>query len=193
MKLTTLTEEQITSIYYARMVHDFPPAELKPTAWITDALHRGEYECLGAVENGELLGYAFLAKTGRISLLDYLAVAQEKRNAGIGASILALLRERPGNADCIVVETEDPDGAAGEEARLLQDRRLHFYLRNGYRDTGVRTSLYGICYRILVSDAGQIADRSTVMIGREDVRQMYRALYGRVIPGDLYDQYIIIR
>ena len=83
----------------------------------------------------ELLGLTIVYPRPRLSWFWYFAVPEEKRGRGIGQSILsALLARYEGRS--AVLDMEDPaqPGAPNAAQRL---RRRDFYLRNGFRETGV--------------------------------------------------------
>ena len=75
----------------------------------------------------------------------------------------------------MVGEVEDPDRAADEKTRALRARRLHFYLRNGYRETALTSRVFGVDYRLLEIPTG--APHST-----EELRRVYTDLYRSILP-----------
>ena len=109
MKLSSLNEKQIETIYRERMKIDFPPNELKPLSMIYDAIERGIYECLGLMDGTDIVGYAYLIRKGDDYLIDYLAVCPDRRNAGLGSEMLRLLGEYLAEADSIIGEVENPE------------------------------------------------------------------------------------
>ena len=81
----------------------------------------------------------------------YFAVTPEMRGKGVGQRILTrLLDKYAGSA--MILDMENPEQ---ECDNTEQRRRRHaFYLRNGFRDTGVGRSFKGIDYTILLRGEG---------------------------------------
>ena len=166
MTLRALTEAELISVYEKHLVFDFPPAEVKPLPRILELFHAGSGEGRGLFgESGDLLAYALLAETADAAFLDYLAVVSAARNAGLGSRFLTgLLSELPEGRP-LLLEVEDPQGAASEEERCLRIRRLGFYRRCGVLPTEVRSSVFGVGYRILCSDPALPAERVRAALG----------------------------
>ena len=183
--LTPLTEiRELRRIYNERMRQDFPSDELKPFFMIRRALRRGVYACYGLRErDGDaLLGYAFFfrERDGRRFLFDYFAVDRARRSEGLGTAFLTLLREELRNADCVVGEVEDPDVSEDAAERATRQRRLDFYLRNGCVETGIRSRLFGVDYRVLELPLENPHTQA-------EVREAYEALYRQMLPARLYE------
>lgn len=138
LRLQELTDQELTAVYETDLTRDFQPDELKPLAMIQDVIRRGEYVACGIYEDCTRVGYAFFLQLPGMQLLDYFAIQPELRGTGIGTAFLHMLAESCGT-DCVLLETEDPDHIADENAK----RRLHFYLRSG---AGTRESVlkYGV-------------------------------------------------
>ena len=83
------------------------------------------------------------------------------------------------DAYCIVGEVEDPDKADSDATRKLQQRRLDFYLRNGYLDTEITVCLMGVDYRILEIPCGK---QHTI----EEIRSIYESIYRSMIPEKVF-------
>jgi ribosomal protein S18 acetylase RimI-like enzyme len=113
----------------------FPPSERDDTADLLASIGAGERLCYIARRDGELIGFAVVFSLDGLSiaLLEYLAVAPQERDAGVGGALLTHLRTNLGSdsgATGMVLEVEPPDEAHGEEG-TLRERRLGFYLRHG--------------------------------------------------------------
>lgn len=175
LRVEPLTLNEVRQVYRAYMVHDFPRNERKSLGMIESALQRGEYQCFGAKAGDEIIAYAFFVRLRQaeraLCLFDYLAVRSEARGQGIGSAFLRALSDQVlDGADCVLLEVDDPDFAEDAEERALRERRLHFYLKNGLRDTGLRAHVFGVQYRVL-----EIALHAPHT--REQARQVYEALY----------------
>lgn len=180
----------IKRIYDTRMTRDFPPGELRPWASLRRSWDRGEYDGRGLFGDGELLGYAFFVRLptdgGYHYLFDYLAIAQEHRDEGLGTVFLDRLARDVPDAVCMIGEVEDPDMAADDAARALRERRIRFYARSGYRDTGVRSRVFGVDYRILEIPTGPAHSAA-------EVRSIYAELYAAILPQRILKEQFLLR
>jgi GNAT superfamily N-acetyltransferase len=179
MKLLSLDKDKIEYIYKNRMILDFPADEIKPLNTILRGIDNGIYECLGMYDEDELMGYAFLIRAEKNYLLDYLAVFSEKRNGGIGSEILRLLLEYLHDARMITVEAEDPEFADNDADRELRSRRIGFYKRNGYSDTGLRVECFGVSYVVLQTGVEERRDKQWYW-------DIYRSYYRILLTEELY-------
>lgn len=185
VNLRELTKEKITKLYNERMVVDFPPDEQKPLSVILNAFDEGIYKAFGLYENEAIVGYTCLVKSGRDYLIDYLAIYPDKRNRGIGTTLLKILDGHMAGCGTILVEVEDPDYAKDEEDRKLRIRRMDFYLRNGCVDTGVRTRCFGVEF-IILQMGGSKADKKKIW-------EKYSSFYRATLPKKMYDGNIEIK
>ena len=179
MELNLLNESELETLYHAELVHDFPPAELKPLWAMTRMMEEGCYQPLVFVDNEEILGYALmlLEEERRCALLDYLAVLRGRRNAGLGSRLLALLGER---FKGIIVESEAPD-APTEEENTLRRRRLAFYERCGFRMLDYECGLFGVHYRCLYRGPEK-NDRTVLAV--------HQRVYSSHVPPAYLDRYV---
>lgn len=81
----------------------------------------------------------------------YFAVQEKLRGRGVGQRILTRLMDRYKDSDCIL-DMESPEQQCANAAQ--RKRRYEFYLRNGFRDTGVGRTFDGIDYRIMMKGNG---------------------------------------
>ena len=88
MNVKILTKQQVEFIYKTSMMFDFPDDERKPLSMILEAMDKGVYECLGLMEEEEILGYAFFYKMDKDYLFDFLAMTRDNRNKGYGLSLI---------------------------------------------------------------------------------------------------------
>ena len=170
---------QIEILYNCRMKKDFPPDELKPLHMIRRLWTKRAYECFGLFGGNGILGYAFFLRSGKNYLFDYFAIAEERRDEGLGSLFIGQLSDFAQEADCIVAEVEDPEKALDEETRRQRERRLQFYLRNGFRKTQLTSTVFGVDFLILeVPAAVEHTD--------EEVSRIYTELYRNSLPGQLF-------
>ena len=195
LQVRELTREEVRRIWHERMREDFPRNELKPLRMIEGALDRGEYLPLGASlptdgadsEAGDrIAAYAFFVTPGDAALFDYLAVRRDLRDKGYGSAFLRSLAPPLARFRTVLLESDDPDFAPDEGERAHRLSRLAFYEKNGLMDTGVRASVFGAAYRILVFP-GQ-----TGMPDREDTAKLYKELYRTFLPNPVLERMVRI-
>ena len=157
MELRIPTAEQLQTVYDSDMKAAFPAAELKPLSAIRRMWREGRYKPYCLFDGDDIVGECFLwlGHPGW-ALLDYLCVSPKARNAGLGALILAKLREvEPGAV--IFGEAEAPEHAPDP---AMAKRRLGFYARNGLRTAGYDTEVFGVHYKTLYLADRQVADET---------------------------------
>ena len=101
----------------------------------------GKMEMLALVDEDEFAGLAInlIDEEQNRALLDYYAIAPEKRNGGYGSKGLEVLLERFKNYKYIFeIETQNEKAENAEERK----RRKAFYLRNGLKETGLFVNVY---------------------------------------------------
>lgn len=102
-------------------------------------------------EGNTLMGFTIVYPRKAFNWFWYFAVPQQLRGNGVGQKILSRLIEKYKNYTNIL-DMESPEQ---ECDNLEQRRRRHaFYLRNGFRDTGVGRSFGGIDYTIMMMGDG---------------------------------------
>ena len=170
---------QIEQLYKSRLKKDFARNELKPLSAIRRAWDRNAYDCYGLFCAEEILGYAFFVRLGKTYLFDYLGIEAGRRGTGLGSIFLRQLAACLTDADCVVGEVEDPDRAGSAEERTLRERRLAFYLRNGYRSTGLKALVFGVDYCILELPVGRAHTA-------DELRAIYAGIYRSLLPGPFF-------
>ncbi len=170
---------QVETLYMTRLKEDFPPDELKPLETMRHSWEKDAYDCYGLFDGGEILGYAFFVRRERDLLLDYFAIAKERRDLGLGSLFLRQLSGHIRGADCAVCEVQDPDKAESAEERIGRERRLRFYLRSGFRKTELTSVLFGVDYRILELPG-------TGAHTAEQLREAYTELYRSTLTEELF-------
>lgn len=161
--------------YDTHMHRDFPENELKPWDVTVRLYERGIYEMLEARCEGKLVGYAWMVcPKGNSALIDYLAVLPEYRCGGIGGEILMeLTRRYRMRGQSLLLESEFPEEAPDPDIAV---RRLSFYARSGFLDSGVLVRLFGVKFCILSSGA------------ELDAKEQMYGIYHAMFPGELYLQ-----
>lgn len=185
MKVKVLDLDEIRYVYETYMTKDFPDDELKPLAMIEQIYEKKCYEALGVLDQDVLIGYAFFVKMGNDYLFDYLGIRDDMRNKGIGSEFLDAIRDYYKDADSIIGEVEDFTLSEGPE-RDLQERRYHFYLRNGLVDTGVRVWMFGVDFIVLAMPA-------KTQLNEEVVKSLYMEHYKAMLPEHLYKTKVCVK
>ncbi|WP_408072315.1 GNAT family N-acetyltransferase [Butyrivibrio sp. JL13D10] len=182
MNLVELDIKQIKKVYNERMVYDFPQNELRPLARIIGPLRQGKYECFGLNDGDNIIGYVYLAKQDNDYLVDYLAMYPKYRNKGLGGEMLCLLKEYLSGADNIILEVEDPDSFTDYEYKSVCQRRISFYIRNGFFNKGVNMLCFDVPYLIL--SLGNKRRRT------EEIEELYFKFYRMILPNDMFEKNI---
>lgn len=181
MELKLATPEQAAMAYERDMKRAFPPAELKPLKNILAMLEAGRYRTWCLFDGEEIAGECFLwlGHPGW-ALLDYLCVAESRRNSGAGALILSELRRVEGNA-VVFGESEAPEHAPDP---AMAERRLGFYTRCGCRTAGYDTELFGVHYKTLY-----LADRT---VPDEELLREHLYIYESTFPREKLERFVRI-
>ena len=172
-KLTDFS--QVESLYKSRLVKDFTEDERKPLSSMKESWEKGNYDCYGLFDSAEIVGYAFFVRNGKYFLLDYFAVKKDRRNEGLGSIFLNQLAVGMEKERCVIVEVEDPDEARNFDEKTLRSRRLRFYLRNGYLETTLKSSVFGVSYLILEAS-------DSVSHAAGDICAAYTDIYRNTLP-----------
>lgn len=182
MELRLASAEQTALAYERDMKAAFPPAELKPLKNIEAMCRAGRYRTWCLFDGGEIVGECFLwlGHPGW-ALLDYLCVAEKRRNAGAGARMLAELVRAEPEGTVILGESEAPAHAPDP---AMAERRLGFYARCGCRTAGYDTDIFGVHYKTLYLAGREVPD--------EELLREHRFIYRSTFPPDKYEQYVRI-
>lgn len=141
-------KEQVYQLYEEA----FPAEEKKPLTLLEQQAAEGKMELLAVTQDGEFIGLAMNMLAEKTALLDYFAIAEEKRSGGYGGRAVRLLQERfAGRPYIFEVEMLDESAPNAEQRK----RRMNFYLRNGLKETGVFVRVYETDFHLLTPD-GQI-------------------------------------
>lgn len=102
-------------------------------------------------EDENLVGFTIVYPRPQFNWFWYFAVPEELRGQGIGQRILTQLIEKyKGKSN--ILDMESPEQVC--ENSEQRKRRHAFYLRNGFRNTGVGKSFKGIDYTIMMNGEG---------------------------------------
>ncbi|MBQ9648414.1 MAG: GNAT family N-acetyltransferase [Oscillospiraceae bacterium] len=181
MEMKLPTEAQLTEIYERDLKPSFPPAELKPLREMKAEMKRGEYRPWCLFDGGEIVGEAFVWTYAEgFALFDYLCVTPSRRNDGLGSLLIQKLVEAE-RGSVLFGESEIP---AYAEDPAMAERRLGFYKRNGAKQAGYDTCIFGVPYHTLYWADGDVSDG--------EMAAAHEACYRSSIPKLLYQKYMRI-
>lgn len=129
--------EQIEELYEKA----FPACERKPFSVLLKKREEKSVEILYLRKDEAFAGLAITALWGDLVLLDYFAVAGERRGGGIGSEALGLLLERYKNKR-LILEIESTEAKAPDHD--MRVRRKAFYHRNKMSDLPFTVLLFGV-------------------------------------------------
>lgn len=170
MELLDITAEgkEFRQQFWALYEAAFPETEKKPQAMLECLASEGKEELLAVAENGSFAGLAVNMKAGKTALLDYFAIAEDKRGSGIGGRAIRMLTERfAGKKYILEIEKQDESAPNASE----RQRRKAFYLRNGLKETGVFVRAYEVDFELITPDGvleyRQYLEILTEIMGKE--------------------------
>lgn len=178
MDLVQLDPKTIEVIYHEHIVKDFPIAEIRPLKNMIQLYRKHHYIGYGLYHNQNLVGYAFFAgnKKEKVILLDYFAVVEKERNSGYGSQFLKLLKEEM--KDCLIIaEVESVESTSILQEKQLRQRRIHFYLRNGFIKSSLTCRLFGVHYNLLYLFNHSVDDASLYKY----IKEVYHSIFNPLI------------
>lgn len=185
MKLESLSEKELKALYHERLREDFPPDELRPFSSMQYLLRENAYRCFAYREGEKICAYAMLILSHGAVLLDYFAVAPERRGQGVGSEFLRELKtiSREFQVSYMLIEAESIDSAETPEQLTERRRRLRFYENCGCFPSPVFSLLFGVEYQILLLplDGHALPDAETV---KENLENLYRVIVSHFTGDD---------
>ena len=154
-----MTETQITAANADNKLRElyeaaFPEEEQIPWGDLMMLVEKMPLDFTAYYENegNKLMGFTIVYPRQSFNWFWYFAVPAPLRGKGVGQKILSRLIERYKDSSNIL----DMESPLQQECDNLEQRRrrYHFYLRNGFRDTGVGRSFDGIDYTIMMMGDG---------------------------------------
>ncbi|HFK5580664.1 N-acetyltransferase [Elizabethkingia anophelis] len=177
---------EFSDIYNRYLVEDFPEEEVKPLYVVENAFSANKYTAYVLEEDSKVKAYAtFMWKEKDLLLLDYFAVTQEAgRGSGIGS---AFLQELAGSikAKGFIIECEAPEKAINEEDKLMREKRIAFYERNGVKMTTVVAEVVEVdfCLLYMPIEAG---------LESIDIETDFLGIYHNLEPREFYRKFVKI-
>lgn len=147
-----LTTEIVTKnrTYFAELEvlakEAFPPEEYLSPSTLLEMSQGENFDFIALLDNENFVGFMVVQTHNRMAYLFFLAIASQFRGNGYGGKAIALLKDLyPDKTQ--VVDFEMPDPTAQNNAQRL--KRRQFYLRNGYKETGLFLSYFGVDYEVM--------------------------------------------
>ncbi len=126
----------------------FPKEEQLPWWLVRCFILQKGVDLTGYYDGEAFAGFTFTATEGEILFVLFLAVPDGSRGKGYGSEILNYLKQNyPGKTILLNVEPLD-ESAENNDQRI---RRMAFYRKNGFYDTGYNIREVGGVFRVLSS------------------------------------------
>lgn len=166
MKLADKHNEDRLKQLYDLYMSAFPKSERKPFEVMLQKCDEGKMELLAIEEDNEFAGLAFMVVHNDLALLDYFAIADEKRNMGLGSKAIKALQEKYADKRFFLeIETTREEN---DEKELRLHRKV-FYKRNGMGEMDFEVNLFGVRMEILTHNCE---------IGYDEYFKAYREVFG---------------
>lgn len=127
----------------------FPDSERKPFSRIVKMYRKGEADIWYFEKEGRFAGLSTTINGSEQILIDYLAIAEDRRGEGIGSASLQLLRQQYSGKGVFLEIESAFDECDNKEERV---RRRSFYLKNGMKSMGVMAYLFDVKMELLGFD-----------------------------------------
>lgn len=129
----------------------FPPEEQIPWDDLMVLVEKIPLNFTAYYEGETLMGLFIVYPRKSFNWFWYFAVPEELRGKGVGQQILSSVIEKYKDSTNIL-DIESPEQECDNQA--VRRRRHAFYLRNGFRDTGIGRSYGGVDYTIIMMGDG---------------------------------------
>lgn len=178
-----LTTKEMEQVYHTHMVKDFPASEMKKWEHLNEMIDRNIYFAYGYFQDDKLLAYAFFLgpENKEYLLLDYYAVTADVRSSGIGSKFLAQWKDALADVRVVIGEVEDPDFARNDAEKMMQERRIRFYERNGLQATGIKSSVMGVKYKVIYLPILEEQPDESLY---QELEAVYHLMYPENYPAD---------
>ncbi len=176
MNIVRLTDKETESIFREHLPNDFQHEQIKPLDVIKKLLKEGSYIGYSIMEREDMIGYAFVFESDKNCVfLDYFAILEPYRNKGLGGEFIDKIYACYGKDSILILEAENPEFS---ESKVLCEKRIAFYERNGVMRTRVRTRLFDYEYMIMCKkENGNYTDsficKKTADIYRKMISEKY--------------------
>jgi GNAT superfamily N-acetyltransferase len=181
MQIKILDNKERHSIYHEHLQKDFHQSEVKPYTLVEKLVTEQRYLCNGLWDDEELKGYAFFVKgsDSKTLLLDYFAILSDYRSQGLGGKFIQAIQEKIiKDKRSLIAEVENPAYASDEQSRDLMNRRIQFYIRNGFKQSKIWCRVFTDEYMIIYYNEKPHQDEAGLVM---ELKQVYQAIFGEEI------------
>lgn len=180
--LKKLNLEEFKEVHYKHLIHDFPIAERKPFFTIAKMYKNNNYACYVLEENNEIKSYATLVwKNKDICLLDYFATVSTERGTGIGSIMLSKLKDEL-NIKTLIFECENPEYAPTTKDKIMREKRISFYKKNGAKLSKSQVNLLGNYFNIMYLP---MKLHETKLNIKNETKLIYKNMFPKIIFGKI--------
>ena len=128
----------------------FPPEEYLAPDRLAEMSKADNFDFLALTDNDAFIGFLAVQIHKNLAYLFFLAIDASCRAKGYGSRAIETLRALyPGKKQVVDFEMQDK-AAPNNEQRI---KRRKFYLRNGYKETGLFLSYLGVNYEVFCMDS----------------------------------------
>lgn len=124
----------------------FPKEERVPWALLCAMAIRDNTDFLAFYEDGIYRGFCFLYHFEDLTLVHFLAVENGQRGNGYGSKFLEHIK-RTSTKKTVVLVIETVSDKYDNFAQ--RQKRRHFYFKNGFADSGLRTFEFSVWFDVL--------------------------------------------
>lgn len=144
---STNADEELRRLYEIA----FPEEEQIPWGDLMHLVDAMPLDFTAYYDDGVLMGFTIVYPRPSFNWFWYFAVPESLRGNGVGQKVLSQLIGKY-NDSTNILDMESPEQVCENQA--IRRRRHNFYLRNGFRDTGVGRSFKGVDYTIMIMGDG---------------------------------------
>lgn len=130
-------------------IESFPSEEYLDPLKIIEMTKKEDLEFLSLVDDNNFVGFMVIKTFNILTYLFFLAIDKQYQSQGYGTQAIQLLKKKyPNKIHTVDLEMIN-DLANNKEQRI---KRKNFYLRNGYKETGLYLSYLNVEYEVLCTD-----------------------------------------
>lgn len=127
----------------------FPIEEYLDPIKLVDMAKEDDFKFLSLVDNDDFIGFMAIKIYKEFTYLFFLTIEESYRCKGYGAKAISLIKEMYPNKKHTVDFEKVNENASNYEQRI---KRRKFYLRNGYKETGLYLSYLNVEYEVFCTD-----------------------------------------
>lgn len=127
----------------------FPPEEYLAPAKLVGMAKEDNLDFLALSDNDLFIGFMVVQTYENLAYLFFLAIDSSCRSKGYGSRAIETLKAEYQDKKQIV-DFEMLDDAANNS--IQREKRREFYLRNGYKETGLFLTYLGVNYEVFCMD-----------------------------------------